>query len=156
MNDVIKAIMDMKNLTPSRFADEIGVPRPIISHILAGRNKPSLDMIQKIARRFPELGTEWILDETKLPIGISEITASIEKTSSAQTNPINPLSANPFIPLLTNTITENTITEEPPVSIPSVTIPSQAAVSPINNTKKIEKILVFYTDKTFEEYTPNH
>ena len=58
MNDKIKELLSIKNLTPSRFADEIGVLRSSISHILSGRNKPSLEIIQKIMRRFPELSTD--------------------------------------------------------------------------------------------------
>ena len=63
INDKIKQILIDKNLTPSYFADEIGVQRSSISHILSGRNRPSFDIIQKIIRRFPELGYEWIMEE---------------------------------------------------------------------------------------------
>lgn len=145
MNNTIKAIMDAKNLTPSRFADEIGVPRPIVSHVLAGRNKPSLDMIQKIAKRFPELGTEWILDETILPTGITEVKTDIEAIPTTK-NPVPQSIANPFIPPIQTTV----------ASIPPIITPPQQIIPHIPPTKKIEKILVFYTDKTFDEYTPNH
>src|SRR4028118_1887147 len=68
INDKIKQILIDKNLTPSYFADEIGVQRSSISHILSGRNRPSFDIIQKIIRRFPDLGYDWILEEdSELP-----------------------------------------------------------------------------------------
>jgi transcriptional regulator with XRE-family HTH domain len=157
VNNVIKAIMEAKNLTPSRFADEIGVPRPIMSHILAGRNKPSLDMVQKIARRFPELGTAWILDETILPEGISEISsepiikepAPQKVATQPQPMPNQPVYQQPIPP----TQPVAPVAETP--ATPTI-MPPQQPIPFIPTTKKIEKILVFYTDKTFDEYTPNN
>src|SRR4028119_2173636 len=67
LNNTIKSFIVSKNLSPSKFADEIGVQRSSISHILSGRNKPSLDIVQKIIRRFPELGTDWLVEEPDLP-----------------------------------------------------------------------------------------
>ena len=67
LTDKIKQIQISKKLSPSIFADEIGVQRASISHILAGRNKPSLDIVQKIVKRFPDLGLNWILDDEILP-----------------------------------------------------------------------------------------
>ncbi len=63
INDNIKQILIDKNISPSYFADEIGVQRSSISHILSGRNRPSFDIIQKIIRRFPELGYDWIMED---------------------------------------------------------------------------------------------
>ncbi len=61
MIDRIKKIMAVKNLNPSRFADKIGVPRSTISHVLSGRNNPSLELVQKILDNFPDIKTEWLL-----------------------------------------------------------------------------------------------
>ncbi len=61
MIDRIKKIMAVKNLNPSRFADKIGVPRSTISHVLSGRNNPSLELVQKILDSFPDIKTEWLL-----------------------------------------------------------------------------------------------
>ena len=75
INDKIKQILIDKNLTPSYFADEIGVQRSSISHILSGRNRPSFDIIQKIIRRFPELGYEWIMEEESQAGGQQHVSA---------------------------------------------------------------------------------
>ena len=48
MKEKIEEILNEFDLTPSRFADIIQVQRSSISHIISGRNKPSLDFIQKI------------------------------------------------------------------------------------------------------------
>ena len=73
LNEKIKQILVDKNISPSHFADEIGIQRSSISHIIAGRNKPSLDIVQKIIKRFPDLGINWILEDEDLPESISEI-----------------------------------------------------------------------------------
>jgi DNA-binding XRE family transcriptional regulator len=63
LNEKIKRFIIDKDLTSTKFADEIGVPRPSISHILSDRNKPSLEIVQKMYRRYPELGFNWFLEE---------------------------------------------------------------------------------------------
>lgn len=69
MNPVAQRIarfIEDKGYTYSAFAETIGVQRTIISHIISGRNRPSLDIVQRILRSFPELdGEELILGERK-------------------------------------------------------------------------------------------
>ena len=61
MKDRISLLIKAKNLTAAQFADEIGVQKSSISHILSGRNNASLDFIQKILLSYPEVSMEWIL-----------------------------------------------------------------------------------------------
>jgi transcriptional regulator with XRE-family HTH domain len=61
MKDRITLLIKSKNLTAAQFADEIGVQKSSISHILSGRNNASLDFIQKILLRFPEVRMEWLM-----------------------------------------------------------------------------------------------
>jgi len=57
----ILLILKTQNLSSSQFADEIGVQRSSISHILSGRNNPSLEFVTKILKRFPEINSDWII-----------------------------------------------------------------------------------------------
>ncbi len=57
----IKSLISVKNLTASQFADLLGVQRSNISHILSGRNKPSLDFILKVSEHFPAVSLEWLI-----------------------------------------------------------------------------------------------
>jgi len=59
----IKKIMEFYELTASTFAEKINVQRSSISHILSGRNKPSLDFILKISNSFNEVDLYWLLYE---------------------------------------------------------------------------------------------
>lgn len=61
MKDRIAKIMQIKNLNATRFADELEIQRSGISHILSGRNKPSLDLVIKIKETFPEFSLDWLI-----------------------------------------------------------------------------------------------
>jgi transcriptional regulator with XRE-family HTH domain len=61
MKDRIILLIKAKNLTAAQFADEVGVQKSSISHIISGRNNASLDFIQKILVRFPEVNMDWIM-----------------------------------------------------------------------------------------------
>jgi transcriptional regulator with XRE-family HTH domain len=61
MVERISKIIEVKKLSASRFADILGVPRSTISHILSGRNNPSLEFIQKVLSSFPEVRVAWLL-----------------------------------------------------------------------------------------------
>lgn len=57
----LQLVLKMHNLTPSSFADQIGVQRSNISHVLSGRNKPSLDFLEKILLNFPRVNAYWLV-----------------------------------------------------------------------------------------------
>lgn len=65
-------------MTPSQFADTIGIQRSGMSHILAGRNNPSLDFVLKVLASFPEISPSWLLQ------GKGEMYANMSVSSQAQ------------------------------------------------------------------------
>lgn len=58
----LETILDFYGLNASSFADKINVQRSSMSHLLSGRNKPSLDFIMKIIEVFPEVDLYWLLN----------------------------------------------------------------------------------------------
>ena len=58
----LQQIIDFYSLSASSFADKIGVQRSSISHILSGRNRPSLDFVMKTLASFPEVDLYWLLN----------------------------------------------------------------------------------------------
>ena len=91
--------MELEQLSASKFADAIGVQRSNISHVLSGRNKPSLELINKILDHFEQINADWLLlgkgrmtsISEKEPSGNSEIHTSfdlpaIESNSSGSDN----------------------------------------------------------------------
>ncbi len=61
MRERLEKFIKTEGLTPSRFAEIMGVQPSSISHILGGRNKPSFDFIEKMLLRFPKINPDWLL-----------------------------------------------------------------------------------------------
>lgn len=61
IKDRIQKFLEIENINPSKFAEEVGIQRSAISHILSGRNNPSLEVIQKILKRFSYINAEWLI-----------------------------------------------------------------------------------------------
>lgn len=155
INDKIKQILIAKGYSPSHFADEIGIQRSSISHILSGRNRPSFDIIQKIIKRFPDLGFDWILeDEAPTPVFRQpSVPTPIRKPENFTTqnhlltpdDRQNRLYSNRS---LRSEIGSSITTNEFATEI------EQPNSDEIAQQKRVERILIFYTDGTFQEYSP--
>ena len=62
-SEKLKKIISKEGLSASKFAEKIGVQRSSVSHILSGRNKPSLDFVLKIYKSIENIDLEWLLSE---------------------------------------------------------------------------------------------
>ena len=71
MRERIISFLEKINIGSSQFAEEIGVQPSGISHILSGRNNPSLDFVLKVLKRYPDLSTEWLLFGKGTMYGVS-------------------------------------------------------------------------------------
>lgn len=58
----LNKVMDYYQLSAAAFADKINVQRSSISHLLSGRNKPSLDFVLKVLEEFKEVELYWLLN----------------------------------------------------------------------------------------------
>lgn len=88
-NTRLKKILEYYDLSASAFAEIITVQRSSISHILSGRNKPSLEFITKVLNAFPDIDLVWILSgvgefpkQTTSPPPKSEAFIPVEPISS--------------------------------------------------------------------------
>jgi transcriptional regulator with XRE-family HTH domain len=153
----IELLIQAKKLSASQFADTLGIPRSSISHILSGRNKPSLDVVQKILIAFPEIPAEELLDDKR----DLSITVSAPKVTSTPTS-VTPSLFDAVIPSAPespkNSLAEQTIVQSnlrrPRESSPKAVAPTVAPATTIHLAKKIERVLIFYTDGTFTESKP--
>lgn len=152
----IELLIQAKKLSASQFADTLGIPRSSISHILSGRNKPSLDVVQKILIAFPEIPAEELLDDKR----DLSIVASVPKVAAATS--ITPSLFDAVIPSAPespkNSLAEQTIVQSnlrrPRESSPKAVVPAVAPATTAHLAKKIERVLIFYTDGTFTESKP--
>lgn len=78
MTDRFKMLLEQLRLSPSEFADRIGVQRSSVSHVMAGRNKPGIDFLEKILNAFPEIDITWLITGKK-----GQITNLIKEESNA-------------------------------------------------------------------------
>lgn len=136
IKDRILKLLTEENLSSSKFAEILNVQRSSISHILSGRNKPSLDFIQKVLKNFPTLNPDWLI------IGKGEM---YKQTTQASINFEENKQENTQKVEKTEKITEKTVNSSNPVQFVNNTIQPQ---------KSIERIMVFFDDGTFEELTP--
>jgi len=61
INDRLRILMDNYELSSSQFADKLEIQRSAISHLLSGRNKPSILILEKIIRYFPDVDINWLI-----------------------------------------------------------------------------------------------
>ncbi|MBF9140391.1 helix-turn-helix domain-containing protein [Hymenobacter properus] len=126
MVERIRTLLETRQLTPTQFADAIGVARPIVSHILSGRNKPSLEVVQRILAAMPDLSMPWLLNGTGPMLATAVPTAPaapVNLASAAHENATKAplLQATPPVPLAASS--------EPQTgaSVPRKTPPADAA-----------------------------
>lgn len=130
MIERILEIMKIKNLSPSQFADEIGIQRSGISHLITGRNKPSLEFVLKVLKRYPDIKPEWLLQ------GFATDASSDEPDEGSRK------------------INQKILSDEQEMNESSESRKVIRSSKKEKNERKIEKIVIFYQDKTFREYEP--
>ena len=148
MKDRILQIMDQEGLTPSAFAEAIGIQRAAMSHITSGRNNPSLDVFTKILDRFTYINPDWLLYGT----------GNMERDKKISNQPQKQLelfpSASHIQPEKKN-ISE--FTKETKDKTPQ-NIPKKQKNEPVvlkeTPVKKVVKIIIYYSDKTFDTLIP--
>jgi transcriptional regulator with XRE-family HTH domain len=116
-------IMKSQELNSKQFALELGVSAGTISNILGGRNKPSLEFLQNVANHFPFISPTWLF----LGFGEKYIDDYVPTTPSPAEKKLLPQSDTSQ-----NSIALSVVTEE-------------------TTTRTIQKIVIFYSDGTFEE-----
>ena len=147
-NQRLLIIFEKYSLNASSFADTIGVQRSSLSHILSGRNKPSLDFILKIYEAFPEINLAW------LTLGEGELTKQKTGTPTSIPQQSDEETKNKMIPEITKDI-ENEAGYLPIENdFQKNTIPLSSSFDHIKNTSdsNIEQIVIFYTDGTFKTF----
>jgi transcriptional regulator with XRE-family HTH domain len=148
MKDRIIKFLTNEGLTATKFADEIGVQRSSISHILSGRNNPSFEFIQKIINRYRNINVEWLLQ------GTGSMYKKPENTLN--TVPVNPIPPNPPADNPLNQLNLFQPKNNPvQSSAESDKSPLPKEENKIEPSRKVEKILLFYSDKTFDEFSPS-
>ena len=151
MQQKLRDLMTSEQLKSGQLAEALGINPAAVSHILAGRNKPGFELLQKILRRFPRLNPDWLLldEEPMYREGMTAEPSAAEHTSPSEVDV--PSTPRPNASLFAQTATSPEPTR--PMADNSV----QQAVGAVasHNTSRVERIVIFYDDQTFESFTPN-
>lgn len=139
INERVVQIMKLKNMSPSQFADITRVNRATISQLTANRNNPSFSTIMSILETFPEIDANWLL------LGRKSITQNADKQGDEKTMRLQQLD-----------FFDSQVVESQNVSEMDSQDVKNEHIFTEDKTKgkKIEKIVVFYSDKSFSEYKP--
>ena len=146
----LEIILDYYALNASSFADKIGVQRSSMSHLLSGRNKPSLDFVLKILDVFPDVDLYWILNgKGSFPKNEDEIINSKTENISEIEKPSAPISSKNL----------DTVDLFSPMSKKEESQEKRNLPEPKNSNfnleeGEIEKIVFFYKNGTFKVYVP--
>jgi transcriptional regulator with XRE-family HTH domain len=148
MKDRIINFLNAEKLSPARFADIIGVQPANISHIISERNKPSLDFIQKMLKSFPQLNVEWLIT------GDGKMYKEPKEQSLFNDEADNLFSSAAQVIDKTQNIYRNDENQ----SETNISNNNEMSFLPKNEIKSInrevERIIICYSDKTFEFYQP--
>ena len=154
----IEKIMQTENFNSVQFAAEIGIQGSTLSHILNGRNKPSLDVLKRILNRFRTINSDWLI----LDIGSMYRTERNSQTLSLfdnyDENSSESVNYNQKTEEKRNQQKEanNFKTEKIVESTKNTEFQQEIMkLESTENEKKVKKIIVYYSDNTFEEFTPN-
>ncbi|MBB3122903.1 MULTISPECIES: helix-turn-helix domain-containing protein [Mesoflavibacter] len=127
----LQKVIDYYGESGSSFAEKIGVQRSSISHILSGRNKPSLEFVLKVLSSYPEVELYWLLN------GKGNFPAEKNSTEIKSEIPTRPESQNLFSEVEEKTQETNS-----------------TSISRIeqNSKKEIDRIVIFYKDGSFQNF----
>lgn len=161
MKDRLQILINSEQLSSSKFADRIGVQRSSISHILSGRNNPSMDFIQKVLKAFPHINSDWLL------MGKGEMYNNMAQPTIFSQNNKDETIKTEDISGDKNIENERVLIKESSTLPPSDSNIKDKPGEPIeilssgdkknekeDRDKKIHKIVIFYKDRTFVEYYP--
>jgi len=142
----LEQIMQRHELNASSFAEKVGVGRSSISHILSGRNKPSLDFVLSVLKEFNDVELYWLLNGK----GSYPKSSTEEKVQIKQVSPAVESAAKETEPKETDETNSNELTTN--VAPDS---DSTSKIASIEKGKNISKVIWFYSDGTFDEFIPN-
>lgn len=131
IKDRIKIIMEKENMASGAFAESIGIQQSTLSHILNGRNNPSLDVIMKVHQRYNYIRLEWLLyGQGSMSEEAVQPTSAFQPSLFAENDIISP---------------NSTVALENRKEIP--------LENPLNTTKEIVKQEIKYIEKPVRKIT---
>lgn len=143
MKERLLEFLRSENKSSAQFAEEIGVQPSGISHILSGRNNPSLDFVLKMLEKYQFLSTDWLLFGKGTMYKDPEMQSLFGDSDSIDRKPDTKASSKED----DSQIFGRDLIEKDQV---------RANVTDYENKERssISRIVIFYIDSSFKEYLP--
>lgn len=138
MNTRLQQFLAAENISQAQLADSLKVARAGISHIMAGRNKPSYDFLAALMNRYPRLNIEWLM------FGKGKMYKDLMETSEIATDLFDEDLFSSQISKEDKQVMENI---EPSIEIKSLESKAQETVKQRN----VKKIIILFDDNTYQE-----
>ena len=138
MNTRLQQFLAAENISQAQLADSLKVARAGISHIMAGRNKPSYDFLAALMNRYPRLNIEWLM------FGKGKMYKDLMETSEIATDLFDEDLFSSQISMEDKLVMENI---EPSIEIKSLESKVQETVKQRN----VKKIIILFDDNTYQE-----
>lgn len=130
--DRIRVIIEQEGLSQVEFSTKTGIKTSTLSHVLTGRNNASAEVIEKILAAFPKYETGWLVH------GDGPMVDPAVRYEDARRRSV-PLFQDPLTP-------------DPGLTIP---YPSANDTEAPRHTRRIEKVIIYYDDNTYEVLVPS-
>ncbi|MEA2042456.1 MAG: helix-turn-helix transcriptional regulator [Bacteroidota bacterium] len=168
IKDRIEKVIEAENLTNTKFAELIGVPKSSISHIINGRNKPSLDLVTRTLVTFSTLNSEWLLfgrgqmykndRPENNTLFSNETIEKKEEDNISETEPTEESSLNETKNIQTKSVDESPNISETKENTENKSLENEDTPPKDKTTNspksETDRIIIFSSDRTFIEYTP--
>ena len=138
MNTRLQQFLAAENISQAQLADSLKVARAGISHIMAGRNKPSYDFLAALMNRYPRLNIEWLM------FGIGKMYKDLMETSEIATDLFDEDLFSSQISKEDKQVMENI---EPSIEIKSL----ESKVQDTVKQRNVKKIIILFDDNTYQE-----
>ena len=151
MNVRLQQFLAAENITQAQLADTLNVARAGISHILAGRNKPSYDFLSSLMAKYPRLNIEWMMfGKGKMYKDIDSRANQVEADVTGRQDELFPVEI-PDEPLSEsqNSYTHQDIVENSADS--GCNMKAHEVIKIVEKQRNVKKILILFDDGTFQE-----
>jgi len=167
MKERLIQLLDLEQLSPSKFADLIGVQRSSISHVISGRNKPSFDFLEKTLKAFPGLNAAWLIlgegtmyEQMGRKVSGNLFDAQVREDVQSEERISSPGGPVAEISAPEDTVSAASTHENSAASLVSeddkkaITLESVPELDEGNDKKRIVQVMLIYEDDTFKTFMP--
>lgn len=150
MNTRLQQFLNAENISQAQLADTLEVARAGVSHILAGRNKPSYDFITSLMLRFPKLNIEWLMfGKGKMYKDLPS--APIRKESNLLFDEVELQDDEPEASAQGAVIPDVTVSEAANIVSLTDIKNSVQQVQSVVKQRNVKKILILFDDGSYQE-----